>query len=72
LKPHGHNCEDLKTGDVIEVWYLPDNPSVNTDSDPSIHLESRIISDWIGAFWLSIVVFGIHPKLRRKNWFSKK
>jgi hypothetical protein len=62
------NCPDLKSGDTVNVWYLPMDPSQSVAGDPRGRQHNEAMTIVVGAIWFGVflVVF-IWRELRRPN-----
>ncbi|MBX9295165.1 DUF3592 domain-containing protein [Chromobacterium vaccinii] len=67
---HGTGCGSLKEGDELDVYYNPENPSINADIYPSAAYRQQsgfYIPEWLWVLFPIIIVISQVFLLARKN-----
>ncbi len=49
-----HNCSALKSGDRVNIWYLPADPSQSVAGDPRERQNNEAMTIVVGVIWFGL------------------
>ena len=63
---HSGHCRELRRGDSVDVWYLPDNPAASSLDEPRAGLYNELETSGLAALVLpAFVLLAISQRKRR-------
>jgi hypothetical protein len=67
-QPIDDNCQGVSANDRVTVWYLPDNPAINTLRNPIGLIENELVSVALAALiGPAIIMWRVAGALRKSR-----
>jgi hypothetical protein len=64
---HSAHCSELRSGDPVTVWYLPDNPEVSSLDEPRDGLTNELETVGLAALVLPAFALLVISERKRRN-----